>query len=207
MKPAFLGKTERKAALAAARPPLRIALAGYGVVGQALAAKLDGDSDFELVAILVRMPGARGPSNCRWHSLRPRPSSRCRPFIIVEVVVRCDRRLFRACAVPWRPSSAPAKGDHQLPDPATERPKPRRPLLHSAAVGGGTPVLGPVAEARGRATVAVDGILHGTVNYILRRQAARSFAGLAGARSRCRENPAEDLSGADAAGLRLIAAG
>src|SRR6187399_164382 len=54
MKPAFIGKEEREAAFPAARPPLRIALAGYGVVGQALAAKLDGDPDFELVAILVR---------------------------------------------------------------------------------------------------------------------------------------------------------
>ena len=43
-------------------------------------------------------------------------------------------------------------------------------LLHSAAVGGGAPVLETVAEARARGDVTgVDGILNGTVNYILER--------------------------------------
>ena len=37
MKPAFKEEFEKPVPLAAERPPLRIALAGYGVVGQALA--------------------------------------------------------------------------------------------------------------------------------------------------------------------------
>jgi hypothetical protein len=85
-------------------------------------------------------------------------------------------------------------------------------LLHSAAVGGGAPVLETVADARERGdVVAVDGILNGTVNYILERlgrgagfREALAEARLAGF---AEENPAEDLSGADAAAkLRLIAA-
>ena len=39
-----------------APPPLRIALAGYGHVGQALAARLAGDPAFRIVSILVRDP-------------------------------------------------------------------------------------------------------------------------------------------------------
>src|SRR4029453_18300472 len=52
MKPAFKEEFEKPLPLAAARPPVRIALAGYGVGGQALPLKLDGDGDFELGWVL-----------------------------------------------------------------------------------------------------------------------------------------------------------
>jgi len=217
MKPAFIGKEERKAAFPVARPPLRIALAGYGVVGQALAAKLDGDPDFELVAILVR-------DAARARAVEPpvAPTTDRRAFlaipadIIVEVtscdltgalvsehalthgvhVVSASKRVVSTCRTLLAEAAETGGGR----------------LLHSAAVGGGAPVLETVAEARGRGdVVAVDGILNGTVNYILERlgrgagfREALAEARLAGF---AEENPVEDLSGADAAAkLRLIAA-
>ena len=196
---------------------MRIALAGYGVVGQALAAKLAGDPDFALVAILVR-----DPDRARAFAPPAKLTADRRAFlavpadIIVEVtscdatgalvsehalargvhVVSASKRVVSACRTALV-EAAQAGGGR---------------LFHSAAVGGGAPVLETVAEARARGEIrSVDGILNGTVNYILERlgrgagfREALAEARLAGF---AEENPAEDLSGADAAAkLRLIAA-
>ena len=217
MKLAYKEKFEKPVPLAAARPPLRISLAGYGVVGQALALKLDGDEDFELVAILVRdadrarIIAPPVPLTTDLDAFLAVPAD-----ILIEVtssdatgalisehalsrgvhVVSASKRVVSACRTTLA-EAAEAGGGR---------------LLHAAAVGGGAPVLETVAEARGRgAVVAVDGILNGTVNYILERlgrgagfREALAEARLAGF---AEENPAEDLSGADAAAkLKLVAA-
>ena len=217
MKLAFKEKAEGPAPFAAARPRLRIALAGYGVVGQALAAKLVGDPDFELVAILVR-------DSARSRAFAPpvpvtadREAFLAVPAEIIVEVTSCD------ATGAFVSEHALSRGIHVVS--ASKRVVSARQtvlveaaaagggrLLHSAAVGGGAPVLETVAEARARGEIrSIDGILNGTVNYILERlgrgagfREALAEARLAGF---AEENPAEDLSGADAAAkLRLIAA-
>lgn len=198
------------------RRPLRIALAGYGVVGQALRSRLAGDPDFEIVSILVRHPErdrAAPPPVPLTSDLRAFFSQEA--DVLVDVL-SCDRTGATVSA--W----ALARGQHVVS--ASKRvvsschsslfETARRSgasLLHSAAVGGGAPILETVAEARGRGPIeAVAGILNGTVNYILTRLArgdsiddALVQARLAGF---AEEDPGEDLSGADsAAKLRLIA--
>jgi homoserine dehydrogenase len=202
---------------AAGPRPLRIALAGFGVVGQALAEKLKGRRGYEIVAILVREPG------------RPRAA---RP----PVALTADRKAFLeasadilidvlSCAETGALLSewALGRGIHVvsaskrvvsgcLPLLAAAAERTGAQLHYSAAVGGGAPVLETVAQARSRGEiVSVDGVLNGTVGYVLTRLAAgQSFAdALARARLAgfAEEDPSEDLSGADAAAkLRLIAA-
>ena len=222
MKPAILHKNDfppdgALAPCAAAARPLRLALAGYGIVGQALAERLARDPRFRLAAILVRDPA-------RPRSVAPPvpPTADRRAFlavpadILVEVtscettgallsehalargvhVVSASKRVVSACRSALA-QAAEASGSR---------------LLYSAAVGGGAPVLETVAAARAHGPVrSFSGILNGTVNYILERLARgcdfaealteARFAGFA------EENPAADLSGADAAAkLRLVAA-
>jgi hypothetical protein len=58
MKPVFLNSLDQAVADAPPRPRT-IALAGFGVVGQALAARLAGDPRLRIGAILVRDPNRR----------------------------------------------------------------------------------------------------------------------------------------------------
>ena len=218
MKLAYKEKAERPRRSRRRGRALRIALAGYGVVGQALAAKLVGDPDFELVAILVRDSArsrAFAPPVALTSDRRSLPRCAGRNHRRGHVVRR-DRRVdFRTCLCPAAStSSAPASAWSAPAGPRWSR-RPQAGggrLFHSAAVGGGAPVLETVADARARGEIrSVDGILNGTVNYILERlgrgagfREALAEARLAGF---AEENPAEDLSGADAAAkLRLIAA-
>ena len=202
---------------AAAPRPLRIALAGFGVVGQALAEKLKGRRDYEIVSILVREPQ-------RPRAVRPpvpltndRKAFLEAPADILIDVLSCAET--GALLSEW----ALGRGIHVvsaskrvvsgcLPLLAAAAERTGAQLYYSAAVGGGAPVLETVAAARSRGEIAsVEGVLNGTVGYILTRLAAgQSFAdALAQARLAgfAEEDPSEDLSGADAAAkVRLIAA-
>ena len=223
MKPVFLERCDPLPQSPLAREPerapqrLRIALAGYGVVGQALAQRLTEHERLHIAAILVRdaqRPRAVAPP-------APLTTDR-RTFlavpadILVEVtscettgallsehalargvhVVSASKRVVSACRSALTQAGAASGGR----------------LLYSAAVGGGAPVLETVAAARERGEVrSFAGILNGTVNYILDRLArGDGFASaLADARRAgfAEEDPTQDLSGADAsAKLRLVAA-
>jgi homoserine dehydrogenase len=217
MKPVFLNTLDLAVPVAPPRRPLVLALAGFGVVGQALAARLADEPDFRIAAILVR------------DASRPRA-------IVPPVPVTADRRAFLAVpadilvdvtscdqAGALLSRHALARGVHVVS--ASKRVVSAcrtvlveaaaaggAQLLHSAAVGGGAPVLETVAAARARGEVReAAGILNGTVNYILERLGrgcafadALAEARLAGF---AEEDPSEDLSGRDAAAkLRLIAA-
>ena len=196
--------------------PLRIALAGYGHVGQALAARLAGSGDYRIVSILVRdtaRPRAYAP---------PAPlTAGVDAFLVPEADVLVDvlscHRTGAALA-----SRCLAMGVHTVS--ASKRAVSTRyealagaaragaaVLAYGAAVGGAAPVLETVAAARAHGGVReAAGILNGTVNYLLDRlargcgfEAALTDARLAGF---AEEDPSEDLSGADAAAkLRLIA--
>lgn len=216
-EPTRVGACTGAAAPVSARRPLRVALAGYGVVGQALAQRLAREPDFEIVSILVRDPG-------RTRAVTPLCplTGDTEAFLAAQAdilidVLSCDttgealsRRLL-------------ASGRHVVS--ASKRVVARAgaalgalvganggSLRHSAAVGGAAPVLETVAEARRDGEVAeVAAVLNGTVNFILERlhagadlEAALDEARAAGF---AEEDSSADLEGHDAAAkLKLIAA-
>ena len=223
MKPAFLRRSDFLPDAAPARGPsapprpLRVALAGYGVVGQALAERLEREPRLNIAAILVRdaaRPRAVAPPVPL--TIDRRTFLAVPADILVEVtsceatgallsehalargvhVVSANKRVVSACRSALT-QAAEGRGSR---------------LLYSAAVGGGAPVLETVAAARRRGPVTgFAGILNGTVNYILERLARGCSFAEALAEAQCagfaEENTAEDLSGGDAsAKLRLVAA-
>ena len=216
MKPVFLDPIDLAAPLVQPRRPLAIALAGFGVVGQALAARLRGDPDFRIAAILVRDAGRPRATEPPVPLTADRRAFLAVPADILVEVTSCDvtgaylseQALSRGVHVVSASKRVVSTRRAELAQ-AAEAGGAR--LLHAAAVGGGAPVLETVAAARARGPVReVAGILNGTVNYILERLGrgcafadALAEARLAGF---AEEDPSEDLSGRDAAAkLRLIA--
>lgn len=201
---------------AAPRRPLRIALAGYGVVGQALAAALNGNPVFEIVAILVRdldRPRRMRPPVPLTDDLDRFLSTETDIVIDVLSCARIGRKVSAAALASGAHVVSASKRviSARLSELQAKAKQGGTKLLYSAAVGGAAPVLETVAEAaRHGAVRQVRGVLNGTVNFILDRlHRGLSFdAALAAARAAglAEEDPSEDLSGADAAAkLKLIA--
>jgi len=201
----------------AARRPLRIALAGYGTVGQALARRLSTETGFEIVSILVRDPGrarivpAPCPVTDRIDDFLGVPAD-----ILIDVL-SCDRAgealsrqlLASGTHVVSASKRVIARARAELATLARDQGKA---LLYSAAVGGAAPVLETVAAARQEGEIAeVSATLNGTVNFILHRLAtgAAFEDALDAARQAgfAEEDCTSDLGGHDAAAkIRLIAA-
>jgi homoserine dehydrogenase len=196
--------------------PLRVALAGYGHVGQALAARLEGDPATRIVSILVR-------DTARPRAFAPPvpPTASVDHFVYPEADVLVDVLSCHKTGAALA-SRCLAMGIHAVS--ASKRAVSTRyealtgaaragaaKLFYGAAVGGAAPILETVAAARRLSPVVeVAGILNGTVNYLLDRLArGRPFeAALVDARLAgfAEEDPSEDLTGADAAAkLRLVA--
>jgi homoserine dehydrogenase len=201
---------------AAPQRPLRVALAGYGHVGQALAARLAGDPAYKIVAVLVRdtaRPRAFAPpvplTASVDHFLYPEAD------VLVDVL-SCHKTgaalASRCLAMGVHAVSASKRAVSTRYEALTGAARAgAAKLSYGAAVGGAAPVLETVAAASSVSPVVeVAGILNGTVNYLLDRlaqgcpfEAALVDARLAGF---AEEDPSEDLTGADAAAkLHLIA--
>ena len=213
--PTLVGAYSSAARPVSTPPPLRISLAGYGVVGQALAERLERESAFEIAAILVR-------NTDRARSVAPpvpvtndrEKFLRCPTHIIVDAL-SCEETGSLLCnavlptgvhivSASKRVISAHHTG---LAEAALQGGSQ---LLYSAAVGGSAAVLETIDRARSKGEIAeVVGVLNGTVNFILQRlgeglgfeEALRE----AQEKGFAEENAEADLSGADAAAkLRLI---
>ncbi len=196
---------------------IRVALAGYGVVGQALAERIAHSKGFALAPILVRDESKTRAVTPPGELVSDRRALLAdKPDILVDAlscaetgallsewalaqgihVVSASKRVI-AGAYPALSRCAEASGAR---------------LLYSAAVGGETPVLETIAAAVAeQEIVSVTGVLNGTVNFILDRLArGLSFAAAlkqAQEAGFAEEDPAEDVSGADAAAkLRIVAA-
>ncbi len=204
-----------EAARAAPRP-LRIALAGYGVVGQALAERLAAEPDFEIVVILVRDTKRRRAVAPPCPLTADRTAFLAADADILIDVLSCEAagaELSVATLERGRHVASASKrviAAHGAALSATAKARGVS-LLHSAAVGGAAPVLETVAAARAHGGVErVSAVLNGTVNYILDRL-HKGFGfdeALAQARAAgfAEEDSSSDLSGADAAAkLKLIA--
>jgi homoserine dehydrogenase len=197
--------------------PLRIALAGFGIVGQALARRLAREPDFEIVAILVRDKARARTVHPPCPPTDDRAAFHAVPADILVDVLSCDttgeslslERLAAGQHVVSASKRVVARAHGALAGLAATH---GGSLRYSAAVGGAAPVLETVAAARAAGGVAeVAAILNGTVNFILDRLAAGADFASALAEARAagfaEEDSSSDLEGHDAAAkLKLIAA-
>lgn len=197
--------------------PLRIALAGYGTVGQALAERLALEEHFEIAAILVRDPGKVrrvAPSAPLTNDLE----ELCGVPADVTIDLTSCAKLGRTLAsiklergIPVISANKQVIG-HDLSTLSRLCSQSGARLLYSAAVGGSAPVLDTVRIAHWSGGVErVRAVLNGTINFILDLLArgvpfplALESARIAGF---AEEDPSNDLDGRDSElKLRIIAA-
>jgi homoserine dehydrogenase len=199
-----------------ASAPLRIALAGYGVVGQALASRLKDDPRFQIGTILVRDPARTrevAPPAPLTNQLEP--FAEVKADVLVELL-SCEPTGAALCAtyledgIPVVTASKQVIAKHHGALAAVAE-RGKATLFNSATVGGGTPILEAVARARAAGPIAaVSAVLNGTVNFILERlHEGKDLAeSLNEAKSRgfAEEDSSADLGGLDAAAkLKIIA--
>ena len=201
----------------ATKPPLRVAVAGCGVVGGGLIDRLRRRPDaFEITGVLVRDPAKlRDIDAPGLMTVDPEALLEWEPDVVVDAL---------SCAVTgaWLSEAALEAGVHVVSankqavigSHARLRAAAGRSgasLVYSAAVGGGAPLIEAVRAARQAGPIArLDGVLNGTVNFLLGRLAAgQSFADAlqaAQAAGLAEEDPSADLDGRDAAAkLRILA--
>ncbi|KPF81949.1 homoserine dehydrogenase [Brevundimonas sp. AAP58] len=197
--------------------PLKVAIAGCGVVGGGLLKRLQADGRFEVVGVLVRDPKKPRDVDAPAHLFTSDREAllALRPDILLEALSEggAGHDLIRAALeqgidVASANKQAISRDPQGLADLA--RAKGAR-LAYSAAVGGGSPMIETVRAARAAGPIrGFEAILNGTVNFMLSRiQAGADFAdALADARVAgfAEEDPSSDLEGRDsAAKVRLLA--
>lgn len=196
--------------------PVRVALAGYGVVGQAVARRLAQEPRFEVVCVLVRDENKPRLVPSPVALTRDRAQiARNSPDILVDAL-SCARLGANLCGEQLRGGGHVASASKRVISETgaalSADARDGAALVYSAAVGGGVPMLETVARVRGEGATVVRawGVLNGTVNAILTGMArGQDFAAAlsrAQAAGFAESDPSADLSGADAAAkLRIIA--
>ncbi|KQW83041.1 homoserine dehydrogenase [Brevundimonas sp. Root1279] len=197
--------------------PLRVALAGCGVVGGGVLARLLADARFELIGVLVRDPAKPRDTAIPSGLALSDPAALLarEPDVLVEAIsdASTGRALIRA---------ALARGVHvvsankqavggDLPALSALAEASGARLLYSASVGGGAPLIETVRRARAHGEVVrIEAVLNGTCNFILNRlsQGVAFDQALDGARVAgfAEEDPSADLTGLDAAAKLSILA-
>ncbi|WP_282008237.1 homoserine dehydrogenase [Brevundimonas aveniformis] len=189
---------------------LRIVIAGCGVVGGGLYFRLVEDPRFDVVGVLVRTAS-------RLRSPQPDPArvfTQASDLLATgpDVVIDClseakagldltREALERGISVISANKQAIGDQIETLTALATAR---NATLACSAAVGGGAPVIETLLRAKAHGPVArIEGVLNGTVNFLLNQlcQGCSFGEALADARLRgfAEEDPSSDLEGHDAA--------
>ncbi|MBJ7447078.1 MAG: homoserine dehydrogenase [Brevundimonas sp.] len=202
--------------------PLRVAVAGCGVVGGGTLARLLEDPRIDVVGVLVRNPAKpRDVPGASPRHIRPllvsEPAALMArdPDIVLEALSEADagHAVIRA-ALERGIDVASANKQAVSRDPAgllalAEENGAR--LLWSASIGGGVPMVETLRAARAGAPIAAfEAVLNGTVNFMLERigDGASFDTALAEARAAgfAEEDPSADLEGLDAAAkVRLLA--
>ncbi len=187
--------------------PKRVALAGFGVVGQGVYARLAAEPDrFEVVGVLCRNPARHAAAFAP--PLTNRFDALARFDILVEAVggispaedfVRAA--LDRGADVVSANKTLLARRYDALHH-AAARLGSR--LLYSAAVGGGVPMLEAVEAAAARGPIArIDAVVNGTTNFVLDRIGAGfgldDAVKLAQEAGYAEADPSADIDGVDAA--------
>lgn len=196
-----------------APPPTRrprVAIAGCGVVGGGLYARLRADPRFEIVGVLVRDPSrARSPQPDSALIRTDRDSLlAAAPDVILDCLSDAQAGLDLArralgSGVSVISANKQAVGS-RLAELTTLAQANGARLAYSAAVGGGAPVIETLLRARDHGPIArIEGVLNGTVNFLLTQlcQGCAFGDALADARLRgfAEEDPSADLEGLDAA--------
>lgn len=197
--------------------PLRVALAGCGVVGGGVVQRLLGDPRFELVSVLVRDRGKPRDVDLAPGLLTTDPAVLLarEPDVVVEVLSDASTGLALTRAALSRGVDV-VTADKQAvaSDPAGLAALAKAGaarLLCSASVGGGAPLIETVRRARAHGPIVrIEAVLNGTSNFILNRLAegVAFEAALAAARTAgfAEEDPTADLGGLDAAAKLAILA-
>jgi homoserine dehydrogenase len=207
--------------------PLRVALLGLGTVGREVARGLvarspafagAGVSPFELVAVGVRDPHRRRGFDLPAHVQLTADLAGLAADPSVDLVVELiggqrpagefiGAALARGAAVVTANKALLARDGARLEAMTREC---GAVLRFEAAVGGGIPVLGPLAaDLAGNEIAAIRGIVNGTTNYILgqileRGQAYEEVLAEAQALGYAEADPTADVEGEDAADKLVI---
>ena len=207
---------------AQASGPLKVAVAGCGVVGGGALARLLGDQRFEVVGVLVRdpakprdIPGVSANTLASLLVSDARTLLDRQPDIVLEALSEADagHALIRAAlqrGVDVASANKQAVSRHPAELLALAEANDAK-LLWSASVGGGVPMVETLRTARGVGPVlAFEAVLNGTVNFMLERLDAGASFEVALAEARvagfAEEDPSSDLEGLDAAAkVRLLA--
>lgn len=202
--------------------PLRVVVAGCGVVGGGALARLLGDRRFELVGVLVRdpaktrdVPGVSAAALAPLLVADPAALLDRGPDILLEALSEAEagHALIRAAlergidvaSANKQAVSRDAAGLLALADSHEAK------LLWSASIGGGVPMVETLHAVRAAGPVlAFEAVLNGTVNFMLDRLGAGVSFDVALAEARAagfaEEDPSSDLEGLDAAAkVRLLA--
>lgn len=197
--------------------PLRVALAGCGVVGGGVLQRLAGDPRFQVVGVLVRNPAKARDVAVQPELLLSDPSAllTLKPDVLIEAVTDgpVGLALIRAAleqGVAVVSANKQAVCD-ALPELHALAEAAGVGLAYSAAVGGGSPLIETVRRAASLGEVAsIEAVLNGTCNFILNRlaegggfDAALSAAQAAGF---AEADPSADVEGLDAAAKLAILA-
>ena len=202
--------------------PLKVAVAGCGVVGGGALARLLGDRRFEVVGVLVRdpakprdVPGVSAAVLAPLLVADPSALLDRGPDILLEALSEAEagHALIRA-ALQRGVDVASANKQAVSREPAgllalAEAHDAK--LLWSASIGGGVPMV-ETLRATGSAgpVLAFEAVLNGTVNFMLERLGGGASFDVALAEARAagfaEEDPSSDLEGLDAAAkVRLLA--
>src|SRR5690606_24047252 len=197
--------------------PLRVALAGCGVVGGGLLSRLLPDSRFEVVGVLVRNPAKKrdvaAPADLFTNDVETLLAKK--PDLLLEALSDGEashalirRALEAGCDVVSANKQAVARDPAGLQALAAAN---GCRVAWSASVGGGAPMIETLRAARAAGPVAgFEAVLNGTVNFMLQRlgEGAAFADALADARVAgfAEEDPSSDLEGRDAAAkVKLLA--
>ena len=209
--------------IAIARPriaqsrPLRVALAGCGVVGGGVLPRLLADPRFEVVGVLVRDPAkARDVAIPSGLALSDPAALLARePDVVVEAISDASTGLALIRAALSRgvhvvSANKQAVGGDLAGLTALAESAGAR-LLYSASVGGGAPLIETVRRAALQGDIVrIEAVLNGTCNFILNRLAEGGDfeTALTAARDAgfAEEDPTADLTGLDAAAKLAILA-
>jgi homoserine dehydrogenase len=197
--------------------PLRVALAGCGVVGGGVLARLLADPRFVVVGVLVRDPAKPRDIPVPGGLTLTDPGALLarEPDVLVEAVSDPSTGLALIRAALTRGVQVVSASKQAL---ATELPGLHAlaaahgaTLRYSASVGGGAPLIETARRAREHGPVVrIEAVLNGTCNFILNRLAVGASFDQALAQARAagfaEEDPSADLTGLDAAAKLAILA-
>lgn len=213
-----MGVLELERRAPATTRPLRVALAGCGVVGGGVLNRLAGDARFDVLGVLVRdADKPRDPApDARLLMTDPAALLAREPDVLVDALSDPSTGLALTRAALSRGVHVASANKQAVVDDlfplARQAHRSGVRLGIAACVGGGAPMIETVRAARAHAPiVAIEAVLNGTVNFLLNRlaQGVPFDAAVAEAQALglAEPDPTADLSGRDAAAkLAILAA-